>query len=258
MTQTLEQIVAEFDPLFASLAGGTAEDRAAIWGQALQESNFNPAAVERPGTNQGGIDLWQHTASRRREYEAFATSQGKPWQDIATQVRFVAQELKSTYAHAWSQICNVAKTLQAKVETAMGLFEAPANWEQEIKNHGSTTANFPRRFDGAKRALAAITAAQPGAKPVTDTSNVATAEVVAEPSGLHKLAQWVQDNEGLAESFARGLLVAAGVSGTTVDTAFGFLNRVNLVALEELFEKHPNGPQFLIGLVGVIKTGKAA
>jgi Phage tail lysozyme len=225
MTQArLVALVKELDPEFESLVGGKPEDRAAIWGQVEQESNADPAAIERPGTNLGGVDLWQHTGPRRRAYEAFAAAAGKPWQDARTQMRFVAQELKTIYAHAWNQICNVATTLQSKVETAMGLFEAPASWQQEIKNPGSTIAGLPRRLQGAQWALSAINQLK-GKPPVTDTSGTTTTQPTPTVAS-NVLADWIKKNEVPAETVIRQLLVAKGVPGFIVDLIFSALNPI--------------------------------
>lgn len=158
MTEARMRIfVREFDSLFESLVGGTPEDRAAIWGQGEQESNANPAAEEQPNSDRYGIGFWQHSFDRHTGLVDYAEKvTGKPWSDMETQVRFVAQELNGPYAHVWSQIKDVATTLQSKTETAMALFEGPAHWREEIKNPGTTSAGLPRRLKGAEWALSEI------------------------------------------------------------------------------------------------------
>jgi hypothetical protein len=183
---SLEQIVAQFDPLLASFIGGKPGHRAAIWGQALQESNFNPAAEEMPGTNKGGIGLWQHTGSRRLALVRFAQDRGKQWQDAETQIRFTASELLGPESHAWAQTQKTS-SIEAATETAMLDFERPA-----VQGGPPTygTARLDRRIDGAKRALAVILSQQ-GIKPMPDTpaqpsqteQQLATAETQLEAAG---------------------------------------------------------------------------
>jgi hypothetical protein len=187
----------------------------------LQESRANPAAIEKPGSTQGGIGLWQHTGHRRHDpfpngLEAFAAHYGKSWSDPEIQVRFVAQELTGPYAHAWSQIRNVAQTLEAKTETAMGLFEGPANWQEEIKHHGTTTAGEPTRFAGAKEALAVIQAAQPGAKKMDDVQTAA--QVVVDTNAAVKRI----------EDMLQAGLIAKGAPSPLVSLIFTGINALNL------------------------------
>jgi hypothetical protein len=237
----LEALVRQLDPLFESLVGGQPEDRAAIWGQCEQESNANPAAIEKPGSSNGGIGLFQHTSHRRHDpfpngLEAFAAHYGKPWSDAETQLRFVGQELIGTYAHAWHQITTVATTLRTKTETAMGLFEGPADWQKEIGDPGSTTAGLPRRLQGATWALAVIQDLKRKEKPMSDTSGVGTA-VVAEP--VDQLAAFIKGKELQLEDLAKAWIKAQWpfVPSPLVDFAFAQIdskiNSVDLVSLVE-------------------------
>jgi Phage tail lysozyme len=228
----LEPIVRQWDPLLESLIGGAPEDRAAIWGQCEQESNFNPAAIEKPGTNIGGIGLIQWTGQtehnpRRRNFERFAAERSKPWQDVETQVRFIAHELKDpeAYAHAWHQITRIATTPRAKVETAMALYLAPARWQEEIRNPGSTTAGLPRRMRGAAWALAVIMAAKRGDGKVSDTSGT---DIEQHADQGDVLLNWIKKNEVPFQTAARAILVAHGVPGGLVDGVFAIVNQIDL------------------------------
>lgn len=63
------------------------------------ESNLNPGINEIspvvPGSR-GGYGLNQWTGPRRRQYEAFAAAQGKPVDDLGTQLDFTVWELQNT------------------------------------------------------------------------------------------------------------------------------------------------------------------
>ena len=233
MTQArIEALVRQFDPLFESLVGGASEDRAAIWGQMEQEANSDPAAEESKGSAHLGIGLIEWTGPRHTQFVQFAQSLGKPWQDAGTQVRFIGQELNGPYKHVWEQIKSAATTLRTKTETAMGLYEGPAGWQQEIKSYGSTTAGMPRRLQGAQWALAAIQQLK-GTKPVTDTSNVATAAPAKPP--VDQMAAFIRNMELKAEDVLKAFILAKFpfVPGFLIDAAFTEVNHVDLVAWAE-------------------------
>lgn len=225
MTQArIEALVRQFDPLFESLVGGASEDRASIWGQSEQEANANPAAEEVKGSTHLGIGLIQWTGPRHTQLIQFAQSLGKPWQDTEAQVRFIGQELNGPYKHVWQQITTVATTLRSKTETAMGLYEDPSGWQDEIKKYGSTTAGMPRRLQGAQWAFSAIQQLK-GTK-VTDTSNVPATAPAAPQQQINVLADWIKKNEVAAETAIKGILVAKGVPGFVIDLLFNVLNPV--------------------------------
>jgi hypothetical protein len=209
---SLQQLVKDWDPLLAQLLPGSSPlHRAAIWGQMGQESNAKPDAVEMPGTDKGGIGLLQWTGSRRREYEAFAAAAGKPWQDIETQIRFIAHELLGSENHSWVQTLKTTSP-DAAAETFMLDYERPA----------AATANLKRRINDTYAALAVIQAAQPGANPVTDTSNVTPVNAAA--TSTNALATWIKEHEVPAEQVIRSLLVAKGVPGFLIDLGFSAIN----------------------------------
>lgn len=226
----IKALVTQWDPLFESLVGGAPEDRAAIWGQAEQESNDDPGAVEKPGTNFGGIGLDQWTASRRSGLMAFAASMKRPWQDAEVQVRFMGKELTGAYAHVWHQITKVATTLQSKTETAMGLYEAPADWKEEIAKPGSTTAGLPRRLRGAQWALEAINELK-GTK-MTDTSGTAAAPAPApQQSAVDALSAFIKREEVTVEDLAKAWLISKGIPGFIPDLIFKQINQIDIAQL---------------------------
>src|SRR5438309_2282710 len=134
---SLQQLVKDWDPLLSQLLPGSSPlHRAAIWGQMGQESNAKPDAVEMPGTDKGGIGLLQWTGSRRRQVEAYADNLKRPWQDIATQIHFIATELNGAENHAWIQTQKTTSP-EAAAETFMLDYERPA----------AATANLKRRIN---------------------------------------------------------------------------------------------------------------
>lgn len=228
----LAALVKQFDGLVAQLIGGQPIHRAALWGQTLQESGANPAAVEMPGTSKGGIGLWQHTGSRRRDLEAYAAARGKPWSDAETQVRFACKELAADGPEnrAWVQTCKTT-SLQAATETVMGLYERPADWEAEIKKPGSTTANLPRRLAGATTALPICQTTQ-GTKPMNDTPTVpATPTVQPTTQSIADAIQRIETN--LEAVIAKQAAAQGGIVAMLVPIAISFLERADLPHLIE-------------------------
>jgi hypothetical protein len=228
----LETIVGQFDPLLKSLIGGQNIHRAAIWGQAAQESNFDPAAEEIKGSDHGGKGLLQWTGPRfTNGLRPFAQQLGKPWQDAEAQVRFIAHELAPGGAenHSWAQTQKTS-TVEAATETFMLDYERPA-LQGGPPTYG--TARLDRRITGAKASLAVIQAANTGDGKVTDTSAIAPAAATRD----NVLADWIKKNEVSAETVIRQLLVAKGVPGFAVDLVFSILNPL----IEQMTSNvHPN------------------
>jgi hypothetical protein len=243
---SLQQLVKDWDPLLEKLLPGSSPlHRAAIWGQMGQESNAKPDAVEKPGTNEGGIGLLQWTGPRRTALVGFAATLGQTWRDIATQVRFIAHELLGPEAHAWKQT-QLTTSPEAAAETFMLDYERPA----------PATANLQRRINDTYTALAAIQTAQPGATTVVDNPPVPIPPIsdtppVTQPSTdptANWLAELVIKNEVQVESVLKGLLVAKGMSGFLVDIAFSALNPVINNAVQNI---HPDDiAKGIVSLIG--------
>ena len=73
----------------------------------IVESRLDPGINEIaplvPGSR-GGYGLNQWTGPRRRQYEAFASERGKPFDDLNTQLDFTLWELQNTERGAWDAI----------------------------------------------------------------------------------------------------------------------------------------------------------
>jgi hypothetical protein len=228
----LDGLVRQLEPLLESLVSPRGEDfhYAAIWGQTPQESRANPAAIEKPGSNIGGIGLWQHTGitdnnPRRRDLERFAASLGKPWQDPEVQVRFVARELNTTHAHAWAQTLKTT-TPEAAAGTFMALFEGPAGWQQELHAPGTTTANLPNRIAGTKAALAVIRSLKPGADKMSDLSNAPAVRPIA--ANTEAIAAALTQMQTRIEQLAQGAAVARGLPSPIVGMIISGVNMIGL------------------------------
>lgn len=71
------------------------EQAAGVAGNVMQESGFNPSAVNSIGAS----GLFQWLGGRKIGLQDFATSQGKPWDDATTQMQWLAQELNTSHKH---------------------------------------------------------------------------------------------------------------------------------------------------------------
>lgn len=202
----LQALVRKWNATIKEKIGGEQIHRAGLFGQMPQESRVDVAAEETPGSIHGGKGLIQWTGSRFTQttdpigLRTFAQLRGKPWQDEETQILFMCRELGpgGPYHHVWQAILTTT-TLKASTETIMARYEGPAGWQQEIPNPGSTTANLPRRLEGANIAFAEIQKIE-GAPIVVDTSGTGTKAPAPSTTGADLLSV-----EQAVESFANQL-----------------------------------------------------
>ena len=89
---------------FFSSKGLSPQSIAAIMGTIQQESNFDPSKhqkIKGGGVGKGrGLFQWE-TGGRFEELKKFATSRGKDWIDLDTQLEFAWQELNSDHYDKW-------------------------------------------------------------------------------------------------------------------------------------------------------------
>lgn len=71
------------------------EQAAGVAGNVMQESGFNPSAVNEIGAS----GLFQWLGGRKTGLQEFASSKGKAWDDATTQMQWLAEELNSTHKH---------------------------------------------------------------------------------------------------------------------------------------------------------------
>lgn len=69
---------------------------AGVMGNMYAESGFNPSAIEITDRQEKGHGLVQWTFGRWDNLEAFAEEQGKPWDDLETQLKFLEKELEGS------------------------------------------------------------------------------------------------------------------------------------------------------------------
>lgn len=69
------------------------EQAAGVAGNMMQESTFNPKAVN---SSSGASGLFQWLGGRRNSLVKFASSQGKSWEDPTVQMEFMMHELETT------------------------------------------------------------------------------------------------------------------------------------------------------------------
>lgn len=69
---------------------------AGIMGNMYAESGFNPSAIEDTSRAEKGHGLVQWTFGRWTNLQAYASSVGKPWDDVEVQLGFLKQELEGS------------------------------------------------------------------------------------------------------------------------------------------------------------------
>lgn len=69
---------------------------AGVMGNMYAESGFNPSAIEATERVQKGHGLVQWTFGRWTNLESFAAQEGKPWDDLEVQLKFLKKELEGS------------------------------------------------------------------------------------------------------------------------------------------------------------------
>ena len=144
---------------------------AGIIGNAYQESGWDPSAME-PGTHNGG--LWGFTSGNKSlaALEAYASSQGKPWTDVATQTQFMLHQLPTSMRSTMNSMDNVEETATYFME----------NWEIPYV----PTENLARRIEGAHIALAKLGGLTKPTKSTPGAASGGAGGKKAKPKPKHK------------------------------------------------------------------------
>lgn len=110
---------------------------AAIIGNALQESSWDPTATD--GAGNGG--LWGFTSSPHSlaDLQRYAASQGKSWTNAVIQTQFLLH--------------NMSSGLISKLNNARSVEEATSIFMTDWERPYGPTANLSRRIEGAKQAF---------------------------------------------------------------------------------------------------------
>ena len=122
--------------------GFTASAAAGVVGNLVQESGLRTDAIGDNGTS-GGLAQWHN--ERLNALKRFATARGKKWTDLDTQLEFLAEEMRTSYADTY------AKMQSAELPEIAGQIMTD---EYEIPDPAS--ANYAQRQANARAAYEAM------------------------------------------------------------------------------------------------------
>lgn len=122
--------------------GFTASAAAGVVGNLVQESGLRTDAIGDNGTS-GGLAQWHN--ERLDALKRFATARGKKWTDLDTQLEFLAEEMRTSYADTY------AKMQSAELPEIAGQIMTD---EYEIPDPAS--ANYAQRQANARAAYEAM------------------------------------------------------------------------------------------------------
>ena len=122
--------------------GFTASAAAGVVGNLVQESGLRTDAIGDNGTS-GGLAQWHN--ERWEKLKRFAAARGKDWTDLDTQIEFLAEEMRTSYADTY------AKMQSAELPEIAGQIMTD---EYEIPDPAS--ANYAQRQANARAAYEAM------------------------------------------------------------------------------------------------------
>lgn len=125
--------------------GFTASAAAGVVGNLVQESGLRTDAIGDNGTS-GGLAQWHN--ERLDALKRFAAARGKKWTDLDTQIEFLAEEMRTSYADTY------AKMQSAELPEIAGQIMTD---EYEIPDPAS--ANYAQRQANARAAYEAMQSA---------------------------------------------------------------------------------------------------
>lgn len=125
--------------------GFTASAAAGVVGNLVQESGLRTDAIGDNGTS-GGLAQWHN--ERLDALKRFAAARGKKWTDLDTQIEFLAEEMRTSYADTY------AKMQSAELPEIAGQIMTD---EYEIPDPAS--ANYSQRRANARAAYEAMKSA---------------------------------------------------------------------------------------------------
>lgn len=125
--------------------GFTASAAAGVVGNLVQESGLRTDAIGDNGTS-GGLAQWHN--ERWEALKRFAAARGKDWTDLDTQIEFLAEEMRTSYAETY------AKMQHAELPEIAGQIMTD---EYEIPDPAS--ANYSQRRANARAAYEAMKSA---------------------------------------------------------------------------------------------------
>lgn len=125
--------------------GFTASAAAGVVGNLVQESGLRTDAIGDNGTS-GGLAQWHN--ERLDALKRFAAARGKEWTDLETQIEFLAEEMRTSYADTYAKMQN------AELPEIAGQIMTD---EYEIPDPAS--ANYSQRRANARAAYEAMKSA---------------------------------------------------------------------------------------------------
>lgn len=125
--------------------GFTASAAAGVVGNLVQESGLRTDAIGDNGTS-GGLAQWHN--ERWEALKRFAAVRGKEWTDLDTQIEFLAEEMRTSYADTYAKMQN------AELPEIAGQIMTD---EYEIPD--PTSANYSQRRANARAAYEAMKSA---------------------------------------------------------------------------------------------------
>ena len=125
--------------------GFTASAAAGVVGNLVQESGLRTDAIGDNGTS-GGLAQWHN--ERLDALKRFAAARGKEWTDLDTQIEFLAEEMRTSYADTY------AKMQSAELPEIAGQIMT-----DEYEKPDSASANYSQRRANARAAYEAMKSA---------------------------------------------------------------------------------------------------
>lgn len=122
--------------------GFTASAAAGVVGNLVQESGLRTDAIGDNGTS-GGLAQWHN--ERLDALKRFAAARGKKWTDLDTQIEFLAEEMRTSYAETY------AKMQSAELPEIAGQIMT-----DEYEKPDSASANYAQRQANARAAYEAM------------------------------------------------------------------------------------------------------
>lgn len=129
--------------------GFTASAAAGVVGNLVQESGLRTDAIGDNGTS-GGLAQWHN--ERLDALKRFAAARGKEWTDLDTQIEFLAEEMRTSYADTYAKMQN-AELPEIAGQIMTDEYEIPdpasANYSQRRAN---ARAAYEAMHSGKKQA----------------------------------------------------------------------------------------------------------
>lgn len=122
--------------------GFTASAAAGVVGNLVQESGLRTDAIGDNGTS-GGLAQWHN--ERLDALKRFAAARGKDWTDLDTQIEFLAEEMRTSYADTY------AKMQSAELPEIAGKIMT-----DEYERPDPASANYGQRIANARAAYEAM------------------------------------------------------------------------------------------------------